>query len=110
MNKIEAQPQRKQHGMFVPHMVTNKSRSGRPVEFDYQALDDLLHVNLRQTSRELDTRLNYSHMTVNYHLRALGKVNKYGDSVPRQLSTDDLAKRVSICSSLMSRQNHDPFL
>jgi len=91
-------------------ILTDKSRSGRPVEFDDQALDDLLQVDPRQTTRELATQLNCSHMTVNRHLHALGKVNKYGDSVPHQLSTDDLAKRVSICRSLLSRQNHDPFL
>ncbi len=65
--------------------LTDKSRLGRPVELDDKA-------------------------TVNRHLHALGKANNYGDSVPRQLSTNNLAQRVLICLSLLSRHNHDPFL
>ena len=80
------------------------------MEFDDKALDTFLQVNLRQTTRELVTQLNCSHMTVNHHLHALGRVNKCGDSVPRQLSTDKLAQRVSICRLLLSRHNRDPFL
>ncbi len=80
------------------------------MEFDDKALDTLLQVNPCQTTQELATQFKCSHMTVNRHLHALGMVNKYVDSVPRQLSTDNLAQRVSICRSLLSRHHRDPFL
>jgi predicted transcriptional regulator len=56
--------------------LTDKCRSGRPVEFDDKALDTLLQVNPCQTTRELATQFNCSHITVKRHLHALGKINK----------------------------------
>ena len=44
------------------------------------------------------------------HLYALGKVHKYGSSVPHQLSIDNLAQRALTCPSLLFRQKHTPFL
>jgi histone-lysine N-methyltransferase SETMAR len=91
-------------------ILTDKPRSGRPVEFDEEALQSLLDANPRQTTHELAEQLNCSHMTVNRHLHALGKVHKYGITVPHLLSTNNLAQRASICASLLFRQKHEPFL
>jgi histone-lysine N-methyltransferase SETMAR len=90
--------------------LMDKTRSGRPVDFDDEALQALLDADPRQTTRELAEQLSCSHKTVERHLHALGKVHKYGRSVPRQLSTDNLAQRASICASLLFRQRHQPFL
>jgi histone-lysine N-methyltransferase SETMAR len=90
--------------------LTDKPRSGRPIDFDDEALQALLDADPRQTTRELAEQLNCSHMTVERHLRALGKVHKYGSWVPHPLSTDNLVQRASICASLLSRQKHKPFL
>ena len=60
--------------------LTDKHRTGRPVEFDDEAL------------------------------QALGKVHKYGQFVLHQLSTANLDQRASSCSSLLFRQKHEPFL
>jgi transposase len=64
--------------------LMDKPRSGQPVDFDDEALQALLHTNPRQTTRELAAQLNCSYMTVDRHLHALSKVNKYGNWVPRQ--------------------------
>ncbi len=76
--------------------LTDKSRPGRPVELDDKALNTLLQVNPRQTTRELATQFHCSHMTVNHHFHAIDKVNKYGDSDPRQLSTNPWSSVVSV--------------
>jgi histone-lysine N-methyltransferase SETMAR len=90
--------------------LTDKPRSGRPVELDDEALQALLDADPRQTTRELAEQLNCSNATVDRHLHALGKVHKYGSSIPRQFSTNNLAQRASICASLLRRQRHQTFL
>jgi len=67
-------------------ILTDKPRSGRFVEYDEEALQSLLDANPCQTTHELAEQLNCSHMTVNRHLHALGKVHKYGITVPHLLS------------------------
>jgi histone-lysine N-methyltransferase SETMAR len=54
--------------------LTDKPRSGRPVDFDDEALQALLDADPRQTTRELAEQLNCHHSTVERHLHALGKV------------------------------------
>ena len=90
--------------------LTDKPRSGRPVDFDDEALQALLDADPRQTTRELAEQLNCHHSTVERHLHALGKVHKYGSWSPHQLSIDQLARRASICASLLSRQKQTSFL
>jgi histone-lysine N-methyltransferase SETMAR len=90
--------------------LTDKPRSGRPVDFDDEALQALLDANPRQTTRELAEQLNCHHSTVERHLHVLGKVHKYGQFVPYQLSAANLDQRASICASLFFRQKHEPFL
>ncbi|CAF3359225.1 unnamed protein product [Rotaria sp. Silwood2] len=62
--------------------VTDKPRSERPMDFDDEALETLPHADPRQTTRELAAQLNCSHITVDHHLRALGKIHKYEKWVP----------------------------
>ena len=59
--------------------------------------------NLNLETLPYATRRNCYHVTVNRHLHALDKVNKHGDGVPHELSTNNLTKRVPICRSLRSR-------
>ncbi len=82
-------------------ILTDKSRSGRPLDFNDEALQGLLDADARETTCELTKQLNCSHAPVARHLHALGKLHKYRSSVPRQLSRDNLAQRVSICASLL---------
>jgi histone-lysine N-methyltransferase SETMAR len=90
--------------------LMDKPRSGRPVDFDDEALQALLDADPRQTTRELAEQLNCHHSTVERHLHALGKVHKYGRLVPHQLSKDNLVQRASMCASLLFRQKHEHFL
>ena len=53
-------------------------RSGRPVEFDEERLNQLLHENSRQTTRELAEKMDCSHTTIEKHLHSMGKVQKCG--------------------------------
>ncbi|XP_052829105.1 mariner Mos1 transposase isoform X3 [Octopus bimaculoides] len=56
--------------------------SGRPVEFDEERLNQLLHENSRQTTRELAEKMECSQTAIEKHLHSMGKVQKYGAWVP----------------------------
>ena len=73
--------------------LTDAPHTGRQVDFDDEALQALLKTNPRQTTRELAAQLNCSHVTVEHHLHALNKVNKYGSWLPHELSTDNKVQR-----------------
>ncbi|KOC64863.1 Histone-lysine N-methyltransferase SETMAR, partial [Habropoda laboriosa] len=49
-------------------------RSGRPVQFDEERLNQLLHENSRQTTRELAEKMECSHTAM---LHSMGKVQKW---------------------------------
>jgi len=55
-------------------------------------------------------KLETSHTTIQTHLERLGKVHKFGIWVPHRLSEQNLAQRVTIASSLLSRNTREPFL
>jgi len=44
------------------------------------------------------------------HLHEIGKVSRAGIWVPHQLSPENLLQRVSICTSLLTREEVDPFM
>ncbi|KAK6742144.1 hypothetical protein RB195_009797 [Necator americanus] len=64
-------------------------RSGRPVELDEERLNQLLHENSGQTTRELAEKTERSHTVVEKHLHSLGKVQKYVAWVPHALGIDN---------------------
>ena len=49
-------------------------RSGRPTELDEGQLNQFLHEDSRQTTRELAMRMNCSHSCIEKHLHLMGKV------------------------------------
>lgn len=57
-------------------------RSGRPLEVDMDALKQFIEEDPRLTTRCLAERLGCSHTTVEKHLKELGKIWKYGVSIP----------------------------
>ena len=56
--------------------LNNKERSGRPLEADDDALEQLLEEDPRQSASELARELSVSKTTVLSRLHALGKVQK----------------------------------
>ena len=54
------------------------SHTGRQIEFDEERLNQLLHENPRQTTRELAEQMDCDQKTVVNHLHSMGKVQKLG--------------------------------
>lgn len=53
--------------------IKDAARSGRPVEFDEERLNQLLHENSHQTTRELAEQMGCVHSTIEKHLNSMGK-------------------------------------
>ena len=70
----------------------------------------MVEENPKQTARELAKQFSTCHRTIIIQLNKLGKVSKYGQWVPHNLTANQLAQRVAICSSLRSRFSRNPFL
>lgn len=74
------------------------------------SIEELLEMEPYLSTRQIAERLHCSHVTVDRHLQQMGKVWKLGAWLPHQLSESQLSQRVSICCSLLSRYEFDPFL
>jgi histone-lysine N-methyltransferase SETMAR len=73
-------------------------------------IQEILDEDCRISCRGIGERLNVSHTTISNHLKAMGKVSKLGKWVPHELSETNLQTRISICNSLLSRYEIEPFL
>ncbi|XP_065665663.1 histone-lysine N-methyltransferase SETMAR-like [Hydra vulgaris] len=74
------------------------SHTGRPIEFDEERLNQLLHENPRQTTRELAEQMDCDKKTVVNHLHSMGKVQKLGAWVPHTLSENNKNQRSTIAA------------
>jgi histone-lysine N-methyltransferase SETMAR len=90
--------------------LSDRPRSGQPRKVDNDELRALVESDPRLPSRELAIRLGVSQRAVIDHLHEIGKVNRVGVWVPHELSAENLQQRLSICTSLLARQELDPFL
>ena len=70
----------------------------------------MIENNRRSTTQEIAQKLNISHTCVARHLKQLGYVNKLDIWVPHKLNAIQLTKRVSICDSLLKRNETNTFL
>ena len=70
----------------------------------------MIEKNRRSTTREIVEKLSISHTCVERHLKQLGYVNKLDIWIPHKLNEIQLTKRISICDSLLKRNETDPFL
>jgi transposase len=77
-------------------------RSGRPLEVDLDILKKLIEEDLIVTTRCLAERLECVHVTVETHLKELGKAWKYGVWIPHELSPHQLQLRVDASMELMT--------
>jgi len=77
-------------------------RSGRPSEVNNDDLKRLIEEEPRSNTRCLAERFRCSHMTISSYLKDLGKVWKYGNLIPHQLSKFQLQQRVDTCIELLT--------
>ncbi len=92
------------------YSVEDKSRSGRPPEFDDDTLRELVKTNPRLTTRELSTTMGCSHTAIENHLAKMGIVSKLGCWVPHVLTQKDRDKRSETCTLLLSRRRNFKWL
>ena len=85
-------------------------RSGRPPELDDDRVKVITENNRRSKTREIVEKLNISHTCVERHLKQLGYVNELDIWVLHKLNEIQLTKRISICNSLLKRNETDSFL
>ena len=81
-------------------------RSGRPTEVDDDKIKAMIENNRRSTTQEIAEKLNIRHTYVERNLKQPRYVNK----LPHKLNEIQLTKRISICDSLLKRNETDPFL
>jgi [histone H3]-lysine36 N-dimethyltransferase SETMAR len=83
--------------------LKDSPRSGRPVELDEETLNELLHEDPRQTTREIAEKMKCSHITIERHLHSMGKVRKYGAWLPHVLNESNKNLRCTISAGLLAR-------
>lgn len=90
--------------------LVNEDR-GRPIShLSEDCLQAAVEENTRKSVRELAQDLNVSKSTVSVHLKKIGKVKKLDSWVPHELTEGQQKARYEICSSLIIRNENDPFL
>ena len=85
-------------------------KKGRSQEVDDVVLKELIESVPRLSTVELSAILGAHRTTIGDHLKSIGKVSRAGIWVPHELSPVNLLQRASICASLSSRQQTEPFL
>ena len=77
-------------------------RSVRPTEVDDDKIKAMIENIRRSMTREIAEKLNIG-TCVERHLKQLGYVNKLDVWVPHKLNEIQLTKRISICDTLLKR-------
>ncbi|OAD62854.1 Histone-lysine N-methyltransferase SETMAR [Eufriesea mexicana] len=90
--------------------LKNAQQSGRPVEVDETHIKAIIDSDRHSTTREIAEKLNVSHTCIQKKLKQLGYVKKLDLWIPRQLKEIHLTQRISICDSLLKRNEIDRFL
>ena len=87
----------------------NQEGCGRKSSDINDSLSDLVSSDTFLSSREMTETLYNSRTTILSHLRNLGKTLKYGRWLPHELSDRNKLSRFTIASSLLFRNQMDPF-
>lgn len=89
--------------------LEDEPRQGRPLAFEDDELHACLQSNPRATCETIAELLNCEESTVQKRLHAIGFVNKLDKWVPHRLTPENKFMRLSICTSLLARNDLDPF-
>uniref|UniRef100_A0A0N5B7H1 HTH_48 domain-containing protein n=1 Tax=Strongyloides papillosus TaxID=174720 RepID=A0A0N5B7H1_STREA len=90
--------------------LENEER-GRPEPvIDNEELRKAIEANPRKTVRALAEDLNVSKSTISLHLKEIEKAKNLDKHVPHELNDYQKMRRYEVCSSLVLRNNNDPFL
>lgn len=90
--------------------LQDEPRSGRPKELDDDVLKTLVSNEPLLTTREIAEKFDVTHTAIENHLKKLGFVYKWCRWVPHELSERNLADRIFVSSSLLARNQYEPFL
>ena len=82
----------------------------RSVEVDETHIKAIIDSDNHSTTREIAEKLDVSHTCTEKRLKQFGYVRKLDLRVPHQLKEIHLTQRISICDSLLKRNEIDPFL
>ena len=74
--------------------LVDKSRSGRPMTVDSEAIRESIEANPSTSTRRLSAELDITQTSVVRHLHALGKVNRCCLEVPHDLTKNQAERRV----------------
>ena len=88
------------HFKEVRFDISDMSHSGRPLRFDEDHLNTLLHNDPYQCAQQLADVMNCDHSTIMRHLHSLGKV-KLGVWGLYALNKNHKNQWVAICASLL---------
>ena len=90
--------------------LEDEPRTGRPLEVNLDALQELVRSNPRLSARETTNELGADHITINRRLKDLGYVQKIGAWIPQQLNESQEEQRVTICNNLLLRRRSTEWL
>lgn len=90
--------------------VEDQDKEGRPSAVDDNKLKEIIAANPRKTCREIAEELDVDFSTIARHLKDMGKIKKLDKWVPHDLDEKQKSRRFSVASSLIMRNNNEPFL
>ena len=90
--------------------LENAQRSDRSVEVDEIHIKAIIDSDRHSTTREIAEKPDVSHTCTEERLKQFGYVKKFDLWVPHQPKEIHLTQRISICDSLLKRNEVDPFL
>ena len=82
----------------------------RSTEVDNGKIKARIENNRRSMTQEIAEKLNISHTCIEKHLEQLSYVNKLDIWISHKLNEIQLTIQISICDSLLKRNETDPFL
>ena len=84
--------------------------SGWPSEVDNDQLKAIINTDHLKTTREADEEFDINHSMVIWRWKQIEKVKKFNKWVPHELTTNQKNHCLELPSSLILRNNNEPFL